>query len=346
MSNGTATNRAGTSWQEIFLDGSKEAEDELIRRRFAPEINRIQRDIRRIESNQHIERAQHARLRASTKNAEFRVLPDIPEDLRVGILQPGKEYQAHVRFSNASSIVQPDLSRDLRGLAIRVKAGTGNDHDLLMTNAPYSHVPRARCKAIRGHSLLVRPPVYPAVLWKSRGWRTLAALVRIARRLGLKETLRVFRTLREQTSRPVASLATETFWSRAPYAFGNVALMFKLVPEERSSEGRADDLRAELISRLKQGEVRFDFKVQRYVDDDKTPIEDGTVEWKEEVAPSTTIAQLVIPGQELNPADEQEIEGYTFNPWNTSSTDIRPLRSTNRARKLVYYASARLRKEA
>ena len=96
--------KAGTGWQEVYLGGSRAAEDEMIGRQFAPAINRIQRDIRRIEEQSKFKRAQHGSMIAGTKNARFEVLPDIPDDLQVGLFRPGKQYAAHVRFSNAASI--------------------------------------------------------------------------------------------------------------------------------------------------------------------------------------------------------------------------------------------------
>jgi catalase len=346
MSNRTMADGAGTGWIEVYLNGSKSAEEKLITQRFAPEINRIQKDIQRIEGAQRIKRAQHGKMLAGTKNAEFQVLPDIPDDLRIGLFQPGKSYPAHARFSNASSIEQPDSARDLRGVAIRVKPDVGSDHDFLMTNAPYSHARDSKQFMIiaSAASRVGRP----AMLWRLGAWRTLAALVRLVRRLGLKEALRVLRTVRQQTSRPVASLATESYWSRAAFAFGPVAVKFKLEPatkDDSSQTQQCTDLRAELLARLRQGGLIFDFKVQRYVDEDRTPIEDGTVEWKEEDAPFVTIARLVIPSQELNQADELEVDSTAFNPWNTSSEEFRPLGSMNRARQAVYEASARLRSE-
>jgi hypothetical protein len=41
-----------------------------------------------------------------------------------------------------------------------------------------------------------------------------------------------------------------------------------------------------------------------------------------------------------------EIAAYEFSPWNTNLDEFRPLGSMNRARKLVYHASAKLRRQA
>jgi hypothetical protein len=289
----------------------------------------------------------------------------------VGVFQFAKSYPAYVRFSNASSIRRPDSARDLRGVAIRVIDDADKQSDFLATNAAASHARDARQFMIVAAALVRRGR--PAFLWRLSAWRMLAAVVRIAKRCGTRETLRILRTTRMQTSRPVASLATERYWSRAPFAFGAVAVKFRLSPsgspespvplrgaspKSVSGDSRREaaeagyplgagaatrDLRSELKSRLKEGGVQFDFQVQRYVDEVSTPIEDATVEWAEDISPFVTIARLIIPAQELDDAAEREIDRFAFNPWNTGSDDLRPLGSMNRARKLVYSASARLR---
>src|SRR5205814_10620856 len=70
--------------------------------------------------------------------------PDISEDLQIGIFQPSATYQATVRFSSASGAIQPDVTPDLRGVALRVVTDQGNFHDFLMTDAPASHARDAR----------------------------------------------------------------------------------------------------------------------------------------------------------------------------------------------------------
>src|ERR1041385_2221627 len=53
--------------------------------------------------------------------AKFQVRSDIPHHLQVGFFQPGATYDALVRFSNARGEVLGDLSKDQRGVAIRLK---------------------------------------------------------------------------------------------------------------------------------------------------------------------------------------------------------------------------------
>ena len=154
--------------------------------------------------------------------------------------------------------------------------------------------------------------------------------------------------------RKVYSLATETFWSRAPIRFGHYAVKYNLTPaagtvarariEDSPPRGRRDNfLREDLVERLLGGDIVYDFRIQRYVNASDTPIEDGVLEWKEKNAPSETIAQLVIPRQDLNDPEarsaESLVERLEFNPFNTTEK-FRPLGSLNRARKIVYQASA------
>src|ERR1044071_1432985 len=76
---------------------------------------------------------------------KFQVLPNIPKNLQVGLFQPNATFDALVRFSNARGEVLGDLTKDQRGLAIRLKTNPTvslspeddrNIQDFLMTNTP------------------------------------------------------------------------------------------------------------------------------------------------------------------------------------------------------------------
>lgn len=216
-----------------------------------------------------MENSSHAKIHAGIANAEFRILPDIPEDLRIGLFQPTATYQAIVRLSNASGAIQSDATRDLRGVAIRVVKDRESIHDFLMTDAPSSHARDARQFMIAAEAMGSR--------WK------IMILPRLLYGLGIRETWRMIRALRN-SPRKIDSLATDQFWSRAPIRFGPYAVKFTLQPSESASGGVTTSgenyLREDFIERLQRRPITFDFRVQRYVDEVKTPIEDGTVEWK------------------------------------------------------------------
>lgn len=330
-----------TGWQSevAYLGGSQEKEARLIDQ-FVKEIQEVARTYEK--ANGRIMRAQHAKMLAGFTNAEFRISPEIPEDLRVGFIQPGATYKAHVRFSNAGSAFrQSDKEPDLRGVAVRVMVDETNYHDFLMTNAEQHHAKDAR-----------EAMATTVAFADTSSLAKLKGIARLVARVGPLAALRIVKTLKQQMQRSVASLATEQFFSRAPLAIGAVAVKYKLTPhaeeptaetlEKSQNEKHPEpDLRKELAARLKQGDVIFYFKIQRYVDAQRTPINDATKVWN---SPYETMAQLVIPRQDLETgearANEKLIENTAFNPWNVFSNEFEPVGSMNRARRRVYQASA------
>src|SRR5262245_35330501 len=52
---------------------------------------------------------------------DFRVLPNLPEELAQGLFERGATYPVTVRFSNSAPRPQPDAVPDGRGLAIQLR---------------------------------------------------------------------------------------------------------------------------------------------------------------------------------------------------------------------------------
>jgi hypothetical protein len=304
-------------------------------RRFAQQINEVQRRNRK-DAGEPIRRAFHAKLLAGVGDARVEFQPDIPADLQTGMLVPGATHPAIVRLSSASGMIRPDDERDLRGIAVRVDLGEGRHQDLLMTNAPASHARDARQFVVTALAMA--------------GGRRLGALPLMVWKLGPFEAIRILLALRKAASRPIESLATEAFWSRGPFAVGPLAVKLILRPAGGMGAGPSrsdhDGLRAEFVDRLRREDLRYLLQVQRFVDERRTPIEDGVVEWREEDAPPATVATLVLPKQDLAAAGgaerEREIDTMAFSPWDADG-GLHPIGGLNRARRLVYPASVRLR---
>jgi len=323
------------SWSERYLGGSEAREADLLRA-YAAQIQRVQRRNRR--GDEQIRRGFHAKLLAGIATARFVVAENVRPELRVGLILPGASYPAMVRYSSASGVAASRSIKDLRGIAIRVQTGGERGdrvQDFLLSDTPTSHARDAR--------------QFMAAADAMAGGRRLTALPGLIGKLGPWEGVRVLRALRHASAQLIDSVATVPFFSRAPFAIGPYAVKFKLQPVAPPAErvGRLghDELRRDLIERLRREAVRYELQVQHYVDDRTTPIEDGTVEWPEPGRPET-LAELVIPRQDLASAEGQEgerlVEALEFSPWRTDGT-IRPIGGLNRARKPVYEASARLR---
>lgn len=320
----------GLGWIERHLGGSPDAEAAFIKQAMT-DIHQVQRRNKRAGGARSEARAFHAKIHGGIDYAEFVVFDDIPLELQGGLFVPGKRYPASVRLSSASGIIRPDTKGDLRGLAARVYCNDG-PQDFLGTNGAASHARDARqfiefAKAMSGSKAMIFP--------------------RLFYNIGVGETFRMLKTVIGQTKRQIVSLAEESYFSRSAFAFGDYAVKFQFTPNSSAdivlplSDGY---LRDDLIVRLSLAPVVFDFQVQYFLNEELTPIEDGSVIW---ASPLFSIAQLIIPQQDLTSAAalaaHAAVEDLEFSPWQTTSF-IRPLGSLNRARRSVYPASVSLRK--
>jgi catalase len=282
--------------------------------------------------------------------AKFQVHLDIPQHLQVGLFQPGATYDALVRFSNARGEVLGDLSKDQRGIAIRLKSNPAeslspeddsNIQDFLMTNTPIS---------------FARNPVQFIEVGEILLGGTGGVVPKLITKYGFKEAGRILGVFLA----PVISfkpLQMNEYWSRTSYKFGDHSIRFLVRPVAGSKMqsppqqllgvlravvqgGTRKDhyLREKLKETLQQGEICFEFCIQLFVDAKRTPIEDAFIEWKESDAPPILVATLIIPKQDLDPQLQEEMEHMAFNPWNTD--EFTPLGLINLARKNVYDASA------
>ncbi|TWB21001.1 catalase family protein [Nitrospirillum bahiense] len=318
-------------WREVFDGGSIEAEKESFQR-FAEVFQSIQEATRRKFGWSHPQRTLHAKQTAGIEDARLLIDDDAPARFCQGYVQAGKEFGATVRFSNASAAHLPDASPDLRGVALRVAIPGGGFHDLLMTSFPVSHARNAR------------QFVEFAMIASSGDRATLPE--RLVEHFGAAETRRMLENI-QQGARKSPGLARERFWSRGAYLWGEAGpVRFNLRPwsddDAKPAEVEPDDLNADFSARLAQGPVNFKLALQSFVDEERTPIEDGAVEWREAVTPSIDIATLVIPGRPSIDAEAAaRVDGLAFNPWNAPE-GFRPLGNLNRARGAVYSASAAL----
>ena len=90
-------------------------------------------------------------------------------------------------------------------------------------------------------------------------------------------------------------------------------------------------------------EASFEFCLQFQTDAAKMPIEDASVEWKEEDSPYVPVARIVIARQDITLAETvSRCEAVVFNPW-FSLVEHQPLGNMNRARRRIYEAMAAFR---
>ena len=260
--------------------------------------------------------------------AEFTVPEGLDEQLRVGIFKEPKTYKAYIRFSNASTVMQHDIKKDLRGMAIKLfdvpgKKLTDQAKDAL--NQDFIMV---------SHDVFISKNVqefYGVIqaLTKGKGALTafmlthLPILMRFIKSAGVCDHV----------------LDTE-FWSTTPYLFGEgMAVKYHAKPANgaplagKAVKSDANYLKTNMVKTLSEGDTYFDFFVQMQTDPYFMPIEDPTVRWD---SPFAKVATIKIPKQQFD-SRAQDISGddFSFSPWHCLP-EHRPLGGLNRARRKVY----------
>jgi hypothetical protein len=290
------------------------------------------------------DRALHAKGVAGVE-ATFTVLPDLPPHARVGLFAKPATYRTYVRYSNGSGHRQPDGKGDVRGIALKLVGVSGRKLIPGLENAPTQDF------------LLIQSASTPFRDAEEFTWFVAAAdtpallLPKAMLRFGPLGALRLIRKLVAGISRPVTSVATSAYYSALPSRFGPYAVHFGLAPRAAADPAAKPGdsptyLADELGQRLRQGTVTYDFRVQFYLDDARTPIEDASKEWLESDSPFVTVGTLTLSQQDM--ASERGhrvaelIEKLSFDPWHALE-EHRPLGNMMRARNVAYRLSTQER---
>jgi hypothetical protein len=262
----------------------------------------------------------------------------VPEPARHGLFARPKVYDALVRYSNGSGVPRDDAKADIRGMAVKVLdvdgrkiLGTARTQDflgILQSTTPFRTADE-----------------FVGVIWASRN--AALALPRLLFALGLR-AFSILPKLIKAVNQPVMSLARRCFYSALPIQCGPFAARFAFVPiTAPDSDGVSagpNRLADDLTTRLRKGAMEYALELQFFVDEQRTPIEDGSVDWPGEIAPYVRVAKLVIPQQDA--ASERgrglaaRIQKLSFDPWH-ALVEHRPLGGLMRARKIAYFASAK-----
>ncbi len=257
--------------------------------------------------------------------AQFTVLDNIPKDLQTPVFQAGKTYNSLIRVSNASANITSDKEADFRGFAIKLLDVNGQRFDtekrtqdfLLMSNETMP----------LGTVELFRDAVYYSTEWGG------VALIGKFIFSGNIDRLTALDTAKNDTS-PLDI----TYWSTTPYQFGKTKVKYKLVPtstlkSELPSPLTDSYLTDNMANHLQQDKASFDFYVQKFVDEQQTPIKDAGIAWQ---SPFIKVATLTIDKQTIDSKERFNLaENLSFSPAN-AITEHQPLGGLNRARTAIY----------
>ncbi len=285
----------------------------------------------------------HAKAHGCVK-AEVQVLPELAQSLRQGVFsEPGKTWQAMIRLSNGNAYPQFDSIRDARGMAIKLLEVPGSqllgdraqrhEQDFVMFSHPnffVSDVAEYRQNVAAQADGKKVMAFFPG--WDPRTWQIRHLFIALA-------------TL----SPPPDSPTGTTYFSVSPYKFGEANAKFRVMPDPdrcpaytlpKQNHDLPNFLRSALSQQLSADRVPacFVLQIQRQDANRYMPIEDTSIEWREQDSPFETVARITLPPQDFDtPALNLACDNLSFNPWFGIEAH-RPIGGINRLRKAVYEA--------
>lgn len=265
----------------------------------------------------------------ATPGAELRVSDDLPPELGLGPFRAGATWPAAVRFSSAFPGLRPDRVPDQRGVGVRIVDGHRR-LDLLATTGEAHHARDARAMIASLHA---------AAAATAGGVRGKAgALATLVRRLGVRDGVRMTRTLLAAAESGV-SLAATTFYSRAPFRLGDFAVRYRLrgLASHGAVHGAGDRrLTDDLKARLAVAPLSWALELQGFLDPDRTPMDDHRLRWD---SPWLTVGRLSLPrGTAPGPIDGGAFRASPAWPAPGRAV-LEPLGDLNRLRQAAYAAS-------
>lgn len=271
--------------------------------------------------------------------AKLEIFQDIPATAKQGLFKESKSYECLVRLSNGSLEIQEDNKPDIRGFALKVLGVEGkgalgettNCQDFLMINQVRFSSPTAL-------------PFLEVVLNAALGPKALFQF--FLKKLGFFATIGKLIEMNSIFNRPFKGFAFETFNTVAPHQIGEFAGRVRLRSMQEPSKFESKkSYGKEFWETISKQDLTYALEIQFFINENETPIENASIEWKESHSPFVTVGKLTIPQCTESPAEFQsEVEAMHFDPWN-GLLEHKPLGNIMRARKIFYHLSQKGRKE-
>jgi len=302
----------------------------------------------------HTTRPVHAKSHGLLK-AELAIASGLPEHLSQGLFSKPALYPAIMRFSTNPGDILPDSISTPRGLAVKVIGVEGEmlpghegnvTQDFVFVNG--KAFPAADAAAFLKQIKFLEQHVTDS--------QTLKQIVSTTARLA-EETLEAFGAHSGALlgfGHPETHILGETFTSVAALRYGAYVAKIAFVPASNNLKALGHKkldhgsdhsaLRDSIIKFFEAETAVWDVQVQMMADPSKTPVEDASVEWPEDVSPYTTVGTLTAVPQAAYSAERRVYvdEILSFSPWQ-GLKDHRPLGSIMRARKSAYIIGSKYR---
>lgn len=269
--------------------------------------------------------------------AKLKIEPDLPSEYRYGVFANPAEYDAVLRFSNGQRPIQADQMPTPHGVAIKLfevpdpaRPNHRVTQDFLLADFPVNLIGTvADAFEFYQAEAAGKPQAY------------------FISPLPLRHHLRAGLIGYLSAETPVHDLFDISYFSQTPYKLGagnacKYILRPTITPTPNRGQLPAGDnyLREQMQRRLLASSVSFDFLVQRQLHPVRQPIEDASVEWREDEAPPRKVATVVLERYDFerpftSPWRQWCCERISYNPG-TTLPDSAPLGGLNRLRHAVY----------
>ena len=272
--------------------------------------------------------------------AELEVPGDLPDDLRIGVFQAPKTYQAYVRFACPGPVVTDDIVNN-GVLSIGIKL-MGVEGEKLIDEEEWT-------QDFTG----ISAPTFTTP--------NVAENLKLQRRLGEGAPVLYFLNpfdshyldfvMQGLYSKSHANPLELSYYSCTPCLFGEGrAVQYTVRPRVQGrsrvpAHPSPNYLREAMVATLATEDVLFDLLVQFQTDPHRMPIENASVIWPQKLSPWRRVATMRIPRQVFDSPEQLGFaRNLAFNPWH-SIAEHRPLGNQNRARKQIYLQTSRTRRE-
>jgi catalase len=280
---------------------------------------------------------------------------DLPPELAQGLFATPGEHRTVLRMSTNAGDVLDDAISLPRGMAMKVydvdgprlPGAEGRTQDFIMVNGPVFQAPTA-AKFLGSLKLLAKTTD------RAEGAKKVLSTVLRGVNVALGAVGIESATVNTLGGAPNVEPLGETYFSVTPFRYGDYVAKFQLVPVASAMtaltgktidpKGDHDAIRHTVREETMGMDMAWEFRVQLCRDLEKQPVEDPTVEWKEDEAPFIRVGTVrARPQDSWSPEQVAAIdEGLRFSVW-TAIEAHRPLGNINRARRDTYRHSADFR---
>ena len=302
----------------------------------------------------HAVRSVHAKAHGILQG-KLTVASGLPPELAQGMFATAGEHTVFMRLSTNAGDILPDAISLPRGMALKVldvegerlPGAEGRTQNFVMVNG-------AVFQAKTADKFLGSLKTLAGTTDKMEGTKTVLSTVMRGVSSAL-ETIGVeSAAIQSLGGAPNVDPLGETYYSVTPFRYGDYIAKFAVVPvsddlksitkTEIDTTDRPDAIRQNVEGEMLLIDGVWEVRVQLCRDLEKQPIEDPTVEWKEDDSPFQTVATIHAGRQDSWDAGQvQKVnEEMRFSPW-IGLVAHQPLGNINRARKEPYEHSAEYR---